>query len=216
MDGAKIQARVDRGFAIAARVAGFPYRLYRPSDPLNPLRLVDRIGEVKAAFDARPSYKFNTPPDHGDFLRYALVDGAAVERGDYLVGERGTLFVADKPTFYGTTCVLTNAVVALRRLGAPLGFGAISDRSDAETEQVLFQGWPASMLYAGRGGGDAVTTPGDVPNPEFLVHLPPIPGIADPRPGDVLTDDRGRRFAIAWWEQSALGWRLAARLMTAG
>lgn len=218
IDGAGIQRKVDRGFAIAARKAGFPGVLYRPSDPLNPLRLLDRVGPIMAVFDARPGLRFNSPPNHGDALRYAIVDGAAVERGDYLIGEAfGTLFVADKPPFYGPTCVSCNATISLRRLSNEVGFGAIEDRTAAPAEeQLLWQNWPGSMLYGGRGGGDPIQTPGDLPNPEYMVMLPVIPDVPMPQPGDVLVDGLERRFSVAWAEQSSLGWRIIARLMTAG
>lgn len=218
IDGFGIQSKVDRGFAIAAKRAGFPCDLYRPADPLHPLRLLDLVGPISAVFDARPGLKFNIPPEHTTALRYAIVDGAAVERGDYIIGNRvGTLFVADKPPFYATTCVSCNATVSLRRVTDEVGFGAIEDRRDAPSEeQLLWANWPVSMLYGGRGGGDTVTTPGDLPNPEYMVLAPIIPGVEMPRPGDVLVDGLERRFSVAWCEQSSLGWRIVVRLMTAG
>lgn len=218
IDAAGIQSKVNAGFAKAATVAGFACDLYRPSDPLRPLQLLDRVASIKAVFDARPNLKFVLPPDHGDFLRYAIVDGAQVEQGDYIVGpDVGTLFVASKSAFYAPTCVLCNAALTMRRGNAAAGFGAIGDGSDvAAGEQVLWQGWPVSMLYGGRGGGDPVTTPGDLPVPEFMIHAPAIPGVPDPQPGDILVDNRGRRLSVAWWEHGALGWRIVARLMTAG
>lgn len=218
IDGAGIMEKVNFGFAKAAEVAGFPCDLYRPTDPLSPLRLLDRVGPIKAVFDARPSLKFTSPPNHGDALRYAILDGAAVERGDYIIGEAvGTVFVADKPPFYAATCVSCNATLSLRRVTDEVGFGAIEDRQDAPSEErMLWAGWPVSMLYGGRGGGDTVTTPGDLPNPEYTILAPIVPDVPMPRPGDVLVDGLDRRFSVAWCEQSSLGWRIVARLMTAG
>jgi hypothetical protein len=217
IDGPGIDAKVAAGFARAAAVAGFDYDLYRPTDPLNPLRLIDRIDTVKAVFDAQPALKFTTPGLHSASTRYAIIDSALVQQGDYLVSDTETLFVAAKPPFYSAVCILCTATVSLRRLGAPAGFGAIADRSDAATgETLIFSGWPASVLFAGRGRTGADDLPGDMPSPEYMILLPPVPGIEVPRPGDVIVDDAGRRMAVGWQETSPLGWRIIGRLMTAG
>jgi hypothetical protein len=217
IDGQTIDEKVALGFARAAAVAGFKHDLYRPTDPLNPLRLLDRIATINAVFDARPSLKFTTPALPSNPIRYAIVDTSEVQAGDYLVGVKETVFVADLPRFYGPTCVHCNASVSLRRLTVAAGFGAIADRSDAVTgETLIFANWPCSMLFAGRGGGDAVATPGDLPNPEYVVLLPVIPGVSIPQPSDVLLDEKGRRLSVAFAEENVLGWRLVARLLTAG
>lgn len=217
MDGAKIQERVDRGFAVAARVTGVPHDLFRPTDPLRPLSLVDRIAVVPVALDARPNFKFQIPALHSDAERYALVASALVEPGDYLVGPTLTAFVASKPTFYSAVCIACNATLSLRRLVAPSGFGAIDERTDVvQGEAVQWQGWPASLRFAGRGRSGIDDLPGDMPSPEFQALLPRLPeGVPDPRPGDVLVDQDGRRLAVAWAEWSELGWRVVARLLTA-
>jgi hypothetical protein len=215
MDGPGITRKVDRGFARAAAVAGFPHWLYRPTDRLHPLRLLDRLAQVKAAFDARPSYKFEIPAGLGDFFRYALVDNSVVQPGDYLVTEEHTLFVALKAQFSGAECVMCNSVLTLRRGQSGEGFGAIQDRTQAPiAEDVLFAGWPGSLLYAGRGGNEGVNIPGGLGDPSYTVLLPPVPECPDPRPGDVLLDERGRRFVVNWWEVSETGWRMMARLLT--
>lgn len=217
MDGPGIQKLVDLGFKIAADVTGFTYDLYRPTDPLRPLRLLDKIGPIKATFDARPSLKFAIPPATNDATRYGIMDNAAVLEGDYLVGEQETFFVAHKSIFYAAVCFRCNAVLSMRRLIAPGGFGAVADRSDASTgEATLFQGWPATLLFAGRGRGGADNLPGDLPSPEYTINLPIIPGIPAPQPEDVIVDEHNRRFAVAWWEKGEVGWRIVARLMMAG
>lgn len=218
MDGAKIQALVDKGFAIAASVTGTPHDLYRPTDPMRPLALVDRVATIQATFDARPSLKFQIPSLHTDAERYALVASELIEPGDYLVGPNLTVFVASKPTFYSAVCIACNATLSLRRLAAPTVFGPIDDRTDVLAgEADVWRGWPASLRFAGRGRSGGDDTPGDLPSPEFMALLPKLPqGVPDPRPGDVLVDQDGRRLAVGWAEWSELGWRLVARLLTAG
>lgn len=217
IDGATIAKRVAKGYAISGRIVGVPHELYRPSSVNDALALLNREGEIRAAFDARPSYKFQIPALHGDAARYALVDPAAVQPGDYLVGPSETVFVAVMPHLQPILCFACNAVVSLRRLDPPAGFGVVPERSDAFTnETVLWSGWPCSALFAGRGRSGADDLPGDMPSPEYTVLLPAIPGGEPPRPGDVLTDEQGRRYAVAWWEATPPGWRVVARLLTAG
>lgn len=217
IDGTLIQQKVYRGYAIAAAKTGVAHDLYRPSTDTAPLDLINQIGTLPVALDARPSYKFAIPALHTDAERYALVDGAAVLPGDYLVGPRETVFIAAMPMLQPIVCIACNAVISLRRLSPARGFGAIEDRSDAGTqESELFSRWPASMLYSGRGRGSTDGVPGDQPDPDFMVLLPPVPGAVLPHSGDVLVDDNGQRFAVGWFEASQAGWRMLARLLTTG
>lgn len=217
IDGTIINSKVWRGFGIAAAKVGFPHEHYRPSSGTAPLDLLNRLGTLPAAMDARPSYKFAIPALHTDAERYALVDGAAVLAGDYLVGPQETVFVAALPALQPIVCIACNAEISLRRLDEALGFGAIEDRSDAATnEEALFSRWPVSMLFSGRGRGATDGVPGDMPDPDFMILMPAVPEAPYPRAGDVVVDDKGRRFAVGWWEASSLGWRLLARLLTTG
>lgn len=217
IDGALIQNRVNKGYAIAAAKTGLLHEHYRPTDTASPLRLLNRIGALPATFDAKPSYNFRIPALHKEPMRYALVDGDQVRPGDYLVGPAGTFFVAAQPPLQPIVCVECNAVLTLRRLAAPAGFGAVADRGEvAGGEDTIFSAWPASLRYSSRGGGDAVKLPGDGPPPEYMVLLPAVPGTEPPRAGDALVDERGRRYAVAWCEVSSLGWRMEAQLQVTG
>ncbi len=211
-----IQARIYAGYGKAARVVGMPHDLFRPYEPDDPLRLVNLEGVVRAVFDARPSLKFSIPAQHNDAFRYAVVDGTAVQVGDYLVGPKETVFVAGMPDLQSIVCIGCNTKVSLRRTPPDPDFGPIEDRSpDVSSEVRVFHDWPASMLYSGRGGGDDVQLPGDAPPPNWNLLMPPVPTVAPPREGDVMVDALGRRFAVSWCEVSHLGWRMIVRDLVA-
>lgn len=198
-------------------MTGFPHEHYRPSDGTPPLATINRIATLPVSLDARPNYKFSIPGLHTDAERYALVDGSLVEPGDYLVGPTETVFIAAKPMLAPIVCIVCNETVSLRRHASAAGFGAIEDRSDASTyEASVFSEWPVSMLFAGRGRGSTDGMPGDQPDPDYMILMPAVPNAPDPQSGDILVDDKGRRFVTGWWEASSLGWRIVARLLTAG
>lgn len=207
-----IQNVVYRGYGIAAGIVGVPHDHFRPTDPMDPLRLLDLRGRIRAVFDARPSLKFSIPALHNDAARYAVVDGNAVKTGDYLVGPQETVFVAGMPALQSIVCVACNARLTLRNVRAGLGFGAIEDRSPETSEEIeVFRGWPVSLLYAGRGGGDDVQLPGDAPPATYNVLMPVVPNVPIPAPGDIMVDEHKRRYAVGWCEVAHLGWRMVVR-----
>jgi hypothetical protein len=218
IDGTIIQAKVWRGYGIAAAKTGTPHDLYRPSGPAEPLALLNRVATLPATLDARPSYKFAIPALHGDWERYALVDGAVVQPGDYLVSSSDDIyFIAAMPALQPIICAICTETISVRRLTAARAFGAIEDRSDAATSETeLFSDWPVSMLFSGRGRGATDDIPGDQADPDYQIIMPAVPGCDIPRSGDVLLDHRRRRFAVGWVETSSLGWRMLARLLTVG
>lgn len=207
-----IQNKIYSGYGKAARVLGLPHEVYRCYEPNDPLDLVNLEGTVRAVFDARPSLNFSIPALHNDAIRYAIVDGTAIQVGDYIVGPKETVFVAGMPSLHSIVCVACNATVSLHRGSASPAFGAIPDRvPDVSEDVVAFRGWPASILYAGRGGGDDVQIPGDAPPANWNALMPRVPGVDPPREGDVLVDEFDRRYAVSWCEVAHLGWRMVIR-----
>lgn len=210
----RIQTRIHQGYGKAAAKLGRPVDIYRPTDPLRPLRPLDLWGSTRAVFDADADFKFNNPARSNVALRYALVEGAAVQRGDYLVSEAATHFVADTPPLLPIACVLCNALVSLYRTESVSGFGSTVPPGTV-SETVAVKDWPASVLLAGRGSGDDVPLPGDVSPPNFDVLLPVVPNAETPQAGWVVRDDAGRRFAVSALDANAAGWRLLARVLAA-
>jgi len=218
MPGPAIQAKVNKGYRKAAGKLGWPHQQYRPFGPDSPLAPISFVGDLLAVMDARPGYNFTNPATHADAMRYALVDGDAVKVADYLVGPQETVFVAGLPPLQPIVCVACNVTLTLRRAAAEDDFGSVDappGPQQAGAERVLWTSWPASMLHAGRVGGDETTLPGDSPPAAFTVLMPAVPEVDPPRQGDVVVDERGRRFAVMWHEAGHLGWRMVVRLLVA-
>jgi hypothetical protein len=181
---------------------------------MEPLRLIDLIGSYRAVFDSSANFKFGAPARPVNAIRYALVDGASVLPGDYLIGAQETHFIAQMPDFQSIMCVLCNSVVTVLRTVRVDQFGSIEPPGTTE-DVPLLKGWPASLLMSGRGPGDDVSLPGDINPAQYEVLLPPIANIELPRAGDVVVDDHNQRFAVIGFDHTAAGWRLTSRLLAA-
>ena len=185
MDHATLQDRLSRGMGAAARVFGAEYDLHRPEGPGNPVRLGTRVLRLHAAFDGGdPGYR--RPPGFERGLR-GTFDAAYVRAGDYLVGPRGTLFVAALPPLGRPLCVLCNGVLDLVRPGGP-GVPGLNGYGGAGPDLPVLRGWPALLLPAG-------------------ALLPAGP--AEVRVGDWLHAP-GLRMRVERAERSEFGWRIAA------
>lgn len=205
MDGTKAQAKVVRGYALAAQRLGTPHSIVRPSGPTDPMAS-PATGTTPAVFDAN-ELKFTKSRRRGEVTGTGLWDARITEPGDYLVADDGTTWcVASQDPLLPMTAFRCDRVVSVHRPGPPpLG---VSDVYGGE-EQLLvpvMTAFPAGM--ASRGGGDGgVGLPGDVPGGGSSVLLPRIEG-ADIRVSDVVVDDLGRRWRVVGVELSPAGWRL--------
>lgn len=210
----RIQRRVWGGYAKAAAKLGKPRDLYRPSDVMNPLRLIDLVGTYRVAFDASPDFKFNGPARPGVPLRFALIDGAVVQDGDYLVDDHETHFIGEGAELQSIMAVRCNCIVTLLRTEDMSDFGN-TEPPGTTTDVPLFKNWPVSIQRRGRGPGDDVQLPGDVNPSEYECLLPVIYGVVPPRSGDILVDDHERRFGVDAFNPVSTGWSLTIRLLAA-
>ena len=205
MDGVTLQDRLSRGMGAAARVFGLPYDVFRPSGTCAPMVSERRVLRMYAAFDGGdPGYR--RPRGYERALR-GTFDADCVAVGDYLVGERGVLFVAGLPALARPLCVLTTTVVdVVRPSGAGLpglnGYGGVEERLRA-----VLSGWPAQMLDGSAGVRGALPADGGLPGWSVLLPVTPVPIHAS----DILRDEGGRRFVVRVAERSELGWRLVVR-----
>ena len=206
MDGVTLQDRLSRGMGAAARVFGLPYDVFRPHGVCAPMASERRVLRMHAAFDGGdPGYR--RPRGYERALR-GTFDADCVRVGDYLVGERGVLFIAGLPALARPLCVLTTGVIdVVRPLGAGLpglnGYGGVVE----ERLRAVLSGWPAQVLDGVAGMRGAL--PADVGLPGWSVLLPVTP--VSIHASDVLRDEVGRRFVVRVAERSELGWRLVVR-----
>jgi len=203
----RIADAVNRGLGQAALRVGEDYDVFRPDGAERPLDPERRLVRLACAFSAGlPWFKY--PPTPGKPQRYAVLDGAYVQAGDYLCGTQGTFFVAAVGGFVPTLAVACNRVLDLVRAEeAPVegleGYGG----ETRCTLRTVLRGWPASVIADSAAPRGAL--PGDGAGASWRVLLPLLPEA--PRAADLLVDDDGTRFVVGTAEGTPEGWRLIAR-----
>ena len=207
MGGLELQDRFSRGLGAAARAAGLPYDLFRPRGHDDPLKPEKRVLRLPAVFDGGdPGYR--RPRGYERALR-GTFDADCTKVGDYLVGSRGTLFVASLQPLARPLCVLTNAVLRVMRAAGPgeVGLNSYGGIRDVQLREVL-SCWPAQALASGPGRSDKVPDNTGGSRWSMLLPLTPVPLMAS----DILQDAEKRRFVVQVAERTELGWRLDVRL----
>lgn len=207
MDGAKLQAKIYKGYGQAAKRIGFSYQQYRATSPDNPLATAP-LQTLPASFTTK--FDYSAPNKYGQATWLGLFDGTLFEPGDFLVGHQGTFFVAAMQDTLPIYCVQANRTVTLLRVAMEDAVGQVGYAGDTpSTEAPLMQGWPASILQGTKGEGNEAKLPGDVRTPWWAVLMPAWPGIVI-RTSDILVDDLGRKYVISSAELTDMGWRMTA------
>jgi hypothetical protein len=211
MDQRRLHDRLARGLGQAALRIGQSYDVFRPSGQRAPLSPGNRLIQLPVAFHGEDK-DWHRSARYGQPLWFAVHDTSYTRPGDYLVGPAGRFFIAAQPAFLPTVCVLTNRVLSIRRaagtaLAGTNGYGGVENRD----EEILLDGWPASVLTEASGprtGGALPSEPGPA---VWSVLLPILPEAAtiEFRTDDLITDESGLTSAITAVEPSTLGWRLS-------
>jgi len=211
MDGVTLQARIYKGYAIAAKKIGLPYSLYRPLTANAPLG--NLINSINAAFSATPDYKFSKPNEYGDPVWVALLDDSTTITGDYVIGNNEMYFIAGKQFLTPVLAIECNRTVKVIRYLEETAFGAVDYSAEVPSKEVEILGttgayWPASILFGGKSQ-KGVNLPADTKQAGWRVLLPPsVPVVL--QYADIIVDDLGRRYVIEASELTDLGWRIAA------
>lgn len=214
MDGATLQAKVYAGYAKAALRIGLPYDLYRPTGPNNPMGGA-KLTTLPAAFTVHGpgNFDFSKPSDHKQPLFHALVDGAQVLVGDYLVaqtGVAGPFFIAAMQAATPILAVQCNRTLSAFNPGPALSIGANGySGTNQGNETAILTNWPASVLLGSRGVRNQ-SLPEDAGYGSWRVLLPAWAGVTI-RPGTILSDDLGNRMVVQSAELQDLGWRIDAQ-----
>lgn len=208
MDGATLQDRIYRGRGRVATYIGLPCNVYRPTDAAVPLG--NPIAQINVALNAADAnyLKANL---YGKPVWYADCDGRQTRPGDYLVRvtDNRVWFIAAQQQLLPIVAIDCNATVRVQRQPASTTFGASPYSGLVAPVDVLgteATPWPASILLGGRAL-PAVGLPADVKESGWRILLPPSVPITI-KAGDLMTDDKARRFAVESAERSDLGWRL--------
>jgi hypothetical protein len=210
MDGTKAQAKVYRGYSIAASKIGTAYTQYRPvSADLTGLAPIST--SLLASFNSE-DMTYSRPNKYAKPTWYALVDGTQTQVGDYLIGAAGTFFIAAQQPLLPILAVECNRVLSFARPQTQAQFGAVTnyEGNTPDTQTPLAAGWHASVLQGTKGEKNDVGLPGDVRNAWWAILLPAIPGVIL-QSGDLVTDDIDRRYVLSSVELTDLGYRCTAQ-----
>lgn len=210
MDAATLQARIYKGYSLAATRIGPAYDLYRPTSASSPVDQNTWLGALNASFNAM-DMTYGKPNLYGKPLWYALLDGTLTQVGDYLVNGDKTYFIAAMQQTLPILAVECNRTLNIFRPQQQTGVGAVGYGGDTDANETpLMTGWPASVLQGTKGEKNEVNLPGDVRNPWWQILMPAFPGVIL-RTADIITDDIERRYIVSSAELTDLGWRLTAQ-----
>lgn len=209
MDAATLQARIYKGYSLAATRIGPIYALYRPSSANNPLAAGNLRPSLNASLNAQ-DMAYGKPNVYGKPLWYCLIDGTKTQVGDYLVGPDRTVFIAAMQQALPILAVECNRTLNVYRAAQQATVGALPyGGNTAGSETSLMTGWPASVLQGTKGENGGVGLPGDVRLPWWAILMPAYSGVSL-RAYDILSDDLNNRYVISSAEQTDLGWRITA------
>jgi hypothetical protein len=209
MDGATIQQRVYAGRGKAAARIGLSCAIMRPTGAT---ATHANVGSTPAAFNAGDS-TYKAPNMPGDPIWYADIDGRLIQQGDYLVRQvDGAMwYVAGMQQLLPIIVIDCNRMVTVQRAQqstAPgaVGYGGVTPSSLVTILGSNAQKWGASILIGGRKD-QAANLPAGVKNAGWRIMLPPSVTVTL-TPGDVISDDLGRRYVVDACENTDLGWRM--------
>ncbi len=202
-----IQAKIWRGYNIAAQKLGATYQFYRPSGGSFPGTATISLPVSLNAEDM----KYGKPNKYAKATWYALVDGTTLDVGDYFIGPQGTFFVAALQPLLPIFVVECNRTVTLSRVQMPAGIAAPAYGGMTAANEIAYaNGVPCSILQGTKGEKSDANLPADTRMPWFNVLMPASVGSV--QYGDLMVDDRGYRYVVSSAELTDLGYRLTATL----
>lgn len=208
MDGLRLQDKIYIGYGKAAKRIGFDYQQFRATSAYSPLPST-ALQTLPASFTTK--FTYSAPNKYGEGTWLGLFDARQFAVGDFLVGRQGTFFIAAMQDTLPILCVQTNRVIDVLRVSqdAPVGLGSWAGDRKGSNEEMLMQGWPASVLQGSKGETNPTNLPGDVKTPWWLILLPAWPGVVF-RTSDLIRDELGRKYVISSAELTDMGWRITA------
>jgi hypothetical protein len=202
MDGATLQARIYAGMGKDAEHTGLPYSVYRALSPLNPIDAGNLVGTLSCRFAAEK--RFEVPHKYKEPTYYLYADGRELERGDFLVSDEATYFVADKQPLLPMQAVKCNDVVSIGRpryvdttiVEDPIAVAYPIFRQLKKLDQK-----PVSSTF---GASTSAT-----PIAEWFVYVPIDWTLL--KQGDIVVDQVERRYTIGSIDPTEIGAVLVMR-----
>lgn len=214
MSGAALQSVFNLGYAETAAVLGTPYAQYRANGPTAPIVVANKVATLNAWLTVDAKLAGTAQPQVGKPGWYAGIDRSGLQVGDILQGENGTFFVTclDYPAPVSLNWC-NNLAIQVERLRTSFSPG-VSNTYPGDTTgpmDVILAGWPGWINLAG-GGTTGRPTGMKLPSDEKFgivnIFLPATaPAIYW---NDLVTDDSGAQYYIAYAELTPLGWRCSA------
>jgi hypothetical protein len=214
MDAAKIEAKIQRGNGISAKILGGVYDQYRPFTTDAVMSNTNYLGIMNARFD--PDFRFGArkPNLYGHPLWGVLADRTLMKVGDYLDGPEGTFFIVTMQGLLPTAAVSCNTTVTVSR---PVAASPGPDYYGGnQTLLPIITSWPASVLQGTKGERGNLNLPGDVRLPWKQILLPSFPGVQILF-GDAIVDNQTAPigYTVSGAELTDTGWRLSVAQTTA-
>ena len=213
MSGAYVQDRHCYAMGIAARHNGTWAEAFRPSTSTDPLDRTNRFLKLPESFvHSRGGGRHTNLP--GDPFWDGIFDASYTRSGDYIVADTGVFFIVSQIPLLPILCVKANRIVSVSRPATQshLSSNTYGGYRPGNTKGVLTKG-PASVLTSSQYGKPETGLPTNQPSGSLSILLPTV-GSTMLTTGDIITDDRGRSAVLVATEQSDLGWRLTAKMIT--
>jgi hypothetical protein len=196
MDGATLQARIYAGYAKDAQHTGLLYSVYRPDTPILPTDLSYLVGTAYCRFAAEK--RFEVPHKWKEPTYYLYADGRELEKGDFLVSDDATYFIADKQALLPMQAVRCNDVISISR---PRYVETTIVEDPIATAYPIFRQLkkldqkPVAQTF---GASNSAT-----PIAEWFVYLPIDWTLL--KQGDIVIDQVERRYTIGSIDPTEIG-----------
>jgi len=207
MNGTTLNAKIQRGYAIAAGKIGVSHAWYRPSSALTPF--ATQFGSLNAAFNVAGLFAKQTQADQ--IFWQAIADGSQLAIGDYLVGPHTWCIVGLEPLMPVIAMRCTDTVSISRSTEV---FSATDGLTQTLTQ--IAAGMPCYIqLKKDKGYSAPVAFPAptntSAPMPEWIVYIG-LGGITPDgfiQEGDLIQDENGNHWKVDAASNSTLTWQLA-------
>lgn len=208
MDGATLQAKINKAYGKSASKVGFPATLYRSASLINPIanRNVVQTG-VMVSFAPSLSYSDYNKPKVPDWT--CLVDGALVQIGDWLVGVQGTFYIADLQMTLPIPAVQCDRIVSIIRPSYSTHGPLTPVETTIATALPVFAYTAKDKGSAPAGFVAPTESRADVPELEVYINAR---NVGDIQKNDVIVDELGNRYVIETYNPTSFGFIVIARL----
>lgn len=216
MDSVTLKRKANYGYGKAARYLGIECEKYRPMFPTDPISELTYEGTLMVDFDPRPTLSARKVSGPRQPIWYAGCDATDILRGDFLIGEAGTFFVALLQNYLPPECIQCNVKLSIYRptgdVPEDIRYYRAGNTLNSGRGAPLATNWPASMLEGTKGDRGVMGLPNDVKEPWFNVVMPELPGGLVPQTTDQFFDEFDRRYVISSPVRDEHGWRFTAGL----